>query len=94
MLKIGLTIGIGGGSKIDLAKKIAYDLNVPFISVPTAPSHDGKLMDASNNKRTKAIISVFLYTGVRVSELSNLMINDVDFDKYCDAFEYFFVFTI
>ncbi len=41
----------------------------------------GKLMDASNNKRTKAIISVFLYTGVRVSELSNLMINDVDFDE-------------
>ena len=35
--KIGLVIGVGGGSKIDIGKKIAYDLDVPFISVPTAP---------------------------------------------------------
>ncbi len=40
-LKIGLVIGVGGGSKIDLAKKVAYDLGIPCISVPTAPSHDG-----------------------------------------------------
>ena len=34
-------IGVGGGSKIDMGKKLAYDLDVPFISVPSAPSHDG-----------------------------------------------------
>ena len=38
---IGLIIGAGGGTKIDLAKKTAYDLGVPFVSVPTSPSHDG-----------------------------------------------------
>ncbi len=33
--------GIGGGSKIDLAKLVASELKAPFISVPTAASHDG-----------------------------------------------------
>ncbi len=34
-------VGIGGGSKIDLAKKASYELGIPFISVPTIASHDG-----------------------------------------------------
>jgi len=34
-------LGVGGGSKIDLAKKASYDLGIPFISVPTTASHDG-----------------------------------------------------
>jgi glycerol-1-phosphate dehydrogenase [NAD(P)+] len=34
-------VGVGGGSKIDLAKKASYDLGLPFISVPTIASHDG-----------------------------------------------------
>ncbi len=34
-------VGVGGGSKIDLAKKASYDLKIPFISVPTVASHDG-----------------------------------------------------
>ena len=34
-------IGVGGGSKIDLAKMVAKELDVPFISVPTSASHDG-----------------------------------------------------
>ena len=40
-LDVGLVIGAGGGTKIDLAKKTAFDFNVPFVSVPTSPSHDG-----------------------------------------------------
>ncbi len=34
-------VGVGGGSKIDLAKKASYELEIPFISVPTIASHDG-----------------------------------------------------
>jgi len=34
-------LGVGGGSKIDLAKKASFDLEIPFISVPTTASHDG-----------------------------------------------------
>ncbi|MCI4435012.1 MAG: NAD(P)-dependent glycerol-1-phosphate dehydrogenase [Thermoplasmata archaeon] len=39
--KIKLLMGIGGGTKIDIAKKAAYDLSIPFISIPTSASHDG-----------------------------------------------------
>lgn len=34
-------LGIGGGSKIDVAKLVAANLNVPFISIPTSAAHDG-----------------------------------------------------
>ncbi len=34
-------LGVGGGSKIDLAKKASFDLGIPFISVPTNAAHDG-----------------------------------------------------
>ena len=34
-------IGVGGGRIIDTAKIVSYNLNIPFISIPTAASHDG-----------------------------------------------------
>jgi glycerol-1-phosphate dehydrogenase [NAD(P)+] len=34
-------IGVGGGRVIDTAKIVSYNLDIPFISVPTAASHDG-----------------------------------------------------
>jgi glycerol-1-phosphate dehydrogenase [NAD(P)+] len=34
-------IGVGGGRVIDTAKIASYNLDRPFISVPTAASHDG-----------------------------------------------------
>ncbi|MFP4116204.1 MAG: iron-containing alcohol dehydrogenase [Candidatus Aenigmatarchaeota archaeon] len=34
-------LGVGGGRIIDTAKYIGTERGVPFISVPTAPSHDG-----------------------------------------------------
>ncbi|UCE81501.1 MAG: NAD(P)-dependent glycerol-1-phosphate dehydrogenase [Methanobacteriota archaeon] len=36
-----LLIGVGGGSKIDLAKLASCNLRMPFLSVPTSASHDG-----------------------------------------------------
>ncbi len=38
---VDFIVGVGGGSKIDLAKKASYDLRIPFISVPTSAAHDG-----------------------------------------------------
>ena len=34
-------IGVGGGSKIDIAKLSAAELHVPYFSIPTSASHDG-----------------------------------------------------
>jgi glycerol-1-phosphate dehydrogenase [NAD(P)+] len=36
-----LIVGIGGGKVIDVAKYIGYLIDMPYISVPTAPSNDG-----------------------------------------------------
>ncbi|MFH0929493.1 MAG: sn-glycerol-1-phosphate dehydrogenase [Candidatus Aenigmatarchaeota archaeon] len=46
------TIGLGGGRSIDAAKMAAKKSNVPFISVPTAISHDGIASD-------RAVIDVY-----------------------------------
>lgn len=39
--KAGFLVGVGGGRIIDLAKILSTRLGVPFLSVPTAASHDG-----------------------------------------------------
>ncbi len=38
---ISYVIGVGGGEVIDLTKVCAYKAKIPFLSVPTAASHDG-----------------------------------------------------
>jgi glycerol-1-phosphate dehydrogenase [NAD(P)+] len=37
----GFIVAIGGGKIIDLGKLTAFKARIPFISIPTAPSHDG-----------------------------------------------------
>jgi len=39
--KSDLIVGIGGGRSVDIAKMVAFNLSKPFVSVPTAASHDG-----------------------------------------------------
>jgi glycerol-1-phosphate dehydrogenase [NAD(P)+] len=34
-------VGVGGGSKIDVAKLAAFQTGCPFVSVPTSAAHDG-----------------------------------------------------
>jgi len=36
-----LVAGIGGGKSVDTAKMVSFNLDLPFVSVPTAASHDG-----------------------------------------------------
>jgi glycerol-1-phosphate dehydrogenase [NAD(P)+] len=38
---VDFVVGVGGGRVIDTAKIVSYNLDRPFISVPTAASHDG-----------------------------------------------------
>ena len=39
--KADLIAGIGGGRSVDTAKLISFNLEIPFVSLPTAASHDG-----------------------------------------------------
>ncbi|MFW9844179.1 MAG: iron-containing alcohol dehydrogenase [Candidatus Thorarchaeota archaeon] len=39
--EVDIIIGFGGGASLDVAKLIARDSNLDWISVPTAASHDG-----------------------------------------------------
>ena len=39
--EIDFFVGIGGGRPIDLAKQAGFNKDIPFISIPTAASHDG-----------------------------------------------------
>lgn len=43
--KYDFTVGVGGGRIIDAAKVVAKRKGIPFISVPTAVSHDGIASD-------------------------------------------------
>lgn len=36
-----MVAGIGGGRSVDTAKMVSFNLDLPFVSVPTAASHDG-----------------------------------------------------
>ncbi len=45
-------IGFGGGKAIDVAKKVSFDLDLTFISIPTAPSHDGLVSKNSSLYRS------------------------------------------
>ena len=36
-----MIVGMGGGKSVDTAKMISYNLGKPFVSLPTAASHDG-----------------------------------------------------
>ncbi|MGM0404801.1 MAG: NAD(P)-dependent glycerol-1-phosphate dehydrogenase [Thermoplasmatota archaeon] len=52
-------LGVGGGRPIDVAKYSSYLLDIPFISIPTAASHDGiasgrASIDRNGNKKSVA----------------------------------------
>ncbi len=51
-------IGVGGGVPIDVAKCTSFNLDVPFISVPTAASHDGIASARASINRNGNKISV------------------------------------
>ena len=56
--RVSAVIGVGGGSKIDIAKLAASELNVPVISIPTAASHDGLSSPFASIKGLKRPYSV------------------------------------
>ncbi len=51
-------LGVGSGKSIDVAKLAATNLEVPFISIPTAASHDGIVSSRASIKNGKDTRSI------------------------------------
>lgn len=51
-------LGVGGGKSIDVAKLASANLSRPFISVPTAASHDGIVSSRASVGRNRRTVSV------------------------------------
>ncbi|RLI89841.1 MAG: NAD(P)-dependent glycerol-1-phosphate dehydrogenase [Candidatus Altiarchaeales archaeon] len=52
---IGYLVGVGGGTVIDITKVCAYKTEIPFLSVPTAASHDGITSPQASLKGRKPV---------------------------------------
>ncbi|VVB84374.1 Glycerol-1-phosphate dehydrogenase [NAD(P)+] [uncultured archaeon] len=50
-------LGVGGGKSIDIAKLASKHLDLPFISVPTAASHDGIVSSRASIIKDKTTVS-------------------------------------
>lgn len=59
-------IGVGGGKAIDVAKYASHMVEKPFVSVPTAPSHDGIASPFASIKNSGRVTSVKASTPVLV----------------------------
>lgn len=51
-------MGVGGGRPIDIAKTSSFSTNSFFISIPTAPSHDGIASNIASIKFNKERVSI------------------------------------
>lgn len=54
---IEMLLGVGGGSVIDVTKLASFEMNRPFISVPTCASHDGIASPQASLKDRKGNVS-------------------------------------
>jgi len=50
---IRYVVGVGGGKTLDIGKVVAFESHLPYISVPTAASHDGIASPQASLKRDK-----------------------------------------
>ncbi|MCD6502916.1 MAG: NAD(P)-dependent glycerol-1-phosphate dehydrogenase [Euryarchaeota archaeon] len=53
-----IIVGVGGGSKIDMAKLIARELSIDYVSVPTIASHDGIASPRASIKENYEQVSI------------------------------------
>src|SRR5439155_467601 len=69
---LDFALGVGGGRSIDVAKLAAFQAGLPFVSVPTAASHDGVVssqasIEKEGHKQTfgaQTPIAVIMDTGI------------------------------
>ncbi len=64
--KASFLLGVGGGKSIDIAKLASIHLDLPFISVPTAASHDGIVSSRASIIREGKTVSEAAHTPIAV----------------------------
>ncbi len=65
-VKASFLLGVGGGKSIDIAKLASVHLDIPFISVPTAASHDGIVSSRASILRNDKTVSEAAQTPLAV----------------------------
>ena len=65
-IKASFLLGVGGGKSIDIAKLASMHLDIPFISVPTAASHDGIVSSRASIIRDNTTVSESAHTPLAV----------------------------
>ncbi|MEM1563701.1 MAG: NAD(P)-dependent glycerol-1-phosphate dehydrogenase [Candidatus Bathyarchaeia archaeon] len=68
-----VVFGVGGGTKIDVAKLSSARQKVPFISVPTTASHDGIASPLSSVKGLEKPFSVMAQSPVAIIADTNII---------------------
>jgi len=63
---VDFLIGVGGGRVIDCAKVVSYNQGKPFISVPTAASHDGIISGRATLSTDTGSVSVSAHPPIAV----------------------------
>ncbi len=74
-IKPQVVFGIGGGAKIDVAKISASHKETPFISIPTAASHDGIASPLVSLKGLDKPYSVMAQSPMAIIADTNVIIN-------------------
>src|SRR6266571_7459847 len=59
-------LGVGGGRSIDVAKCASFNAGVPFVSVPTAASHDGVVSSRASIQKDGERVSLAAQTPIAV----------------------------
>ncbi len=73
LLKPQIVFGVGGGTKIDVAKCSSARQEIPFISVPTTASHDGIASPLSSIKGFDAPYSVMAQAPLAIIADTNII---------------------
>ena len=64
--KSKFVLGVGGGRPIDVAKCSSHESHIPFLSIPTAASHDGIVSSQASIKTNKGRVSIAVQTPLAV----------------------------
>jgi glycerol-1-phosphate dehydrogenase [NAD(P)+] len=73
-VKPQVVFGVGGGTKIDVAKLSSANQKIPFISVPTTASHDGIASPLSSVKGFEKPYSVMAQAPIAIIADTNIII--------------------